>query len=145
MKELLIGKFNGQSPSSSCVTYQQCLKQLLSPLSFNTLFTWQIPQSSGFPPTTDKSLSVSFADFFPLLVSSCWMSQGSVWRPLFLLGFPGGSDSKESACNAVDPGLIAGLGSSPGEKNGYPPQYSCLENSMDRGALIVHGVETSQT
>ena len=65
--------------------------------------------------------------------------------PLFLLGFPGGSDSKESACNAVDPGLIPGLGSSPGEKNGYPPQYSCLENSMDRGALIVHGVETSQT
>ena len=49
-------------------------------------------------------------------------------------GFPGGSDTKESACKAVDPGLIPGLGSSPGEKNGYPLQYSCLENSMDRGA-----------
>jgi len=49
------------------------------------------------------------------------------------LGFPGGSDDKESTCNAVDLGLIPGLGRSPGEKNGYPIQYSYLENSMDRG------------
>ena len=49
-------------------------------------------------------------------------------------GFPGGSDSKESACNVGDPGLIPGLGRSPGEENGCPLQYSCLENSMDRGA-----------
>ena len=46
-------------------------------------------------------------------------------------GFPGGSDSKESACNAGDPGSIPGLGRSPGEENGNPFQYSCLENSMD--------------
>ena len=46
----------------------------------------------------------------------------------------GGSDSKESACNAGDPGSIPGLGRFPGEGNGYPLQYSCLENSMDRGA-----------
>ena len=46
---------------------------------------------------------------------------------------PGGSDSKESACSAGDPGLIPGLGRSPGEGNGSPLQYSCLENSMDRG------------
>ena len=47
----------------------------------------------------------------------------------------------ESACNAGDPGLIPGLGRSPGEVNGYPLQYSCLENSMDRGAwwATVHG------
>jgi len=45
---------------------------------------------------------------------------------------PGGSDGKESACNAGDPGLIPGLGRSPGEGKGYPLQYSCLENSMDR-------------
>ena len=50
------------------------------------------------------------------------------------MGFPGGSESKESACNAGDLGLISGLGRSPGEGNGYPLQYSCLENSMDRGA-----------
>ena len=46
-------------------------------------------------------------------------------------GFPGGSDGKASACSAGDPGLIPGLGRSPGEGNGNPLQYSCLENSMD--------------
>ena len=49
-------------------------------------------------------------------------------------GFPGGSDSKESAHNVGDTNLIPGLERSPGERNGYPLQYSCLENSMDRGA-----------
>ena len=50
------------------------------------------------------------------------------------LGFPGGTDGKESACNAGDPGVSPRLGKSPGEGNGNPLQYSCLENSMDRGA-----------
>ena len=45
--------------------------------------------------------------------------------------FPGGSDGKASACNAGDPGSIPGLGRSPGEGNGNPLQYSCLENPMD--------------
>ena len=60
---------------------------------------------------------------------------------------PGGSDGKESACNAGDPGSIPGLGRSPGEGNGNPLQYSCLENSMDRGAwqATVHGIEKSDT
>ena len=64
-----------------------------------------------------------------------------------LSGFPGGSDSKESACNEGDLGLIPGLGRSPGEGNGNPLQYSCLENPMDRGALrgTVHGVAKSWT
>ena len=48
--------------------------------------------------------------------------------------FPGGLDSKESACNAEDPGLIPGSGRFPGEENGYPLQHSCLENSVGRGA-----------
>ena len=48
--------------------------------------------------------------------------------------FPGGSEGKESACNAGDPGSIPGSGRSPGEGNGSPLQYSCLENPMDRGA-----------
>ena len=47
------------------------------------------------------------------------------------MGFPGGSTSKESASYAGDLGLIPGLGRSPGEENGYPFQYSGLENSMD--------------
>ena len=51
------------------------------------------------------------------------------------MGFPGGSDGKESAaCNAEDLGSIPGLGRSPGEGNGYTLQYSGLENSMDRRA-----------
>ena len=49
-------------------------------------------------------------------------------------GFSGGSDSKESACNVEDPGLIPRLGKSPGEGKGNPLQCSCLENPMDRGA-----------
>ena len=48
--------------------------------------------------------------------------------------FPGGSDGKASACNAGDPGSIPGSGRSPGEGNGNPLQYSCLENPVDRGA-----------
>ena len=47
---------------------------------------------------------------------------------------PGGLDGKESACDAGDPGLIPGWGRIPGEGNGNPLQYSCLENPMDRGA-----------
>ena len=49
------------------------------------------------------------------------------------LEFPGGSNGKESACNAGDLGSVPGLGRSPGEGNGYPLQYSCWENSMNRG------------
>ena len=66
---------------------------------------------------------------------------------LSLRDIPGGSDDKESICNTGDPGLIPGLGRSPGEENGYPLQYSRLENSMDRGAwqATVHGVAKSWT
>ena len=62
-------------------------------------------------------------------------------------GFLGGSDGKESACNAGDPGLIPGSGRSPGERNGNPLQDFCLENPMDRGAwsAAVHGVTKSRT
>ena len=50
------------------------------------------------------------------------------------LDFPGGSDGKASVYNAGDLGLSPGLGRSPGERNGNPLQYYCLENPMDRGA-----------
>ena len=61
--------------------------------------------------------------------------------------FSGGSDAKESTCNGGDPGVIPGSGSPPGEENIYLLQYSCPENSMDRGAwqAIVHGVKKSRT
>ena len=66
--------------------------------------------------------------------------------PVFL-GLPGGSEGKESACNAGDPGSIPGLGGSPGGGHGSPLQYSCLENPMGRGAwqAVVYGASKSQT
>ena len=66
---------------------------------------------------------------------------------LAILDFTGGSDSKESAYNVGDLGLIPGLGRSPAEENGGPLQYSYLENFMDRGAwqATTHGVKKSWT
>ena len=66
---------------------------------------------------------------------------------LGVMGFPGGSDGKESACNVGDPGLILGSEKSPGKGNGNPLQYSCLENSMDRRTwqATVHGVTQLKT
>ena len=63
------------------------------------------------------------------------------------MGFSGGSVGKESACNVGDPGSILESGRSPGVRNGNPFQYSCLENSTDRGIwrTTVHGVAKSQT
>ena len=58
-----------------------------------------------------------------------------------MMGFPGGSEGKASACNAGDPFLIPGSGRSPGEGNGNPLQYSCLENPM----ATVHGVTKGWT
>ena len=63
------------------------------------------------------------------------------------MSFPNGSNGKESACSAGDPGSVPGLRRSPGEGNGNPLQYSCLENPMDRGAwrVTLHGIAKSQT
>ena len=68
-------------------------------------------------------------------------------KPQFPLEFLDDSDSKEFACNAGDPGWICESGISPGEGNGYPLQYSCLENSVNREAweATVHGTAKSQT
>ena len=66
---------------------------------------------------------------------------------MYLEGFPGGSDGKESACNAGDLSSIPGSERFPGEGNGNSLQYSCLENSLDRGAwwATVHGVAKNRT
>ena len=77
-----------------------------------------------------------------------WKTKISI-TPLDFLShfFLGGSDCKESACNAGDLGRIPGWGRSPGEGNGSPLHYSCLGNPMDGGAwrVTVHGVTQSQT
>ena len=67
--------------------------------------------------------------------------------PLYREGFPGGSDGKEPACSAEDLSSVPGLGRSPGEGNGNPLQYSCLENPRERGAwwAAVHWVTKSRT
>ena len=78
-----------------------------------------------------------------LAATQCRVLDKQVWSK----GFPGGSDSKESACNAGDLGSIPGSGRSPGRGHGNPLQYSCLENPMDRGAwrATAYGVAKSQT
>ena len=95
--------------------------------------SWLCPLSSG---ATVSSFRLGYA--------LAWLSAGPLRRDsLFCwLFFPpwsyaGGLDGKDSVCNARNLGLISGLGRSPGEGNGKPLQYSCLENSMDRGAWWV--------
>ena len=75
------------------------------------------------------------------------MVQRCDWHRVDVKGFSGSSDGKASACNAEDLGSIPGLGRSPGEGNGNPFHYSCLENPMDGGAwwATVHGVAKSRT
>ena len=71
----------------------------------------------------------------------------TIWTSEGCFGVPGGSDGKGSACSVGDLGLIPGSGRSPGRGHGYPLQYSCLENPMDRGAwwATAHGVAKSRT
>ena len=70
-----------------------------------------------------------------------------MFKPIQKQDFPGGSDSKESTCNAGGLGSVPEWGRSPGGGHGNPLQGSCLENPMDRGAwwAAVHGVTKSQT
>ena len=80
-------------------------------------------------PAVVVSVPFKCLPWFKKVLYNCW-------------GFPGGSDNKESACSAGDPGSVTWSGRSPREGNGNPFQYSCLENPMDRGAwsAIVHGI-----
>ena len=90
-----------------------------------------------------------------LLVSAISIRHASApsWSPtlfnesFYITCFPDGSEGKESVCNPGDQGSILWWGRSPGEGNGNPLQYSCLENPMDRGAwwATVHGVTKSGT
>ena len=97
--------------------------------SLNHWTTREVPESTAFLYTNNE------------------LSEKEIGKTIPFMDFPGGSDGKESSCNAGDLGLIPLLGRSPGEGKGYPLQYSGLENPMDRGAwqATVHGVAESQT
>ena len=86
---------------------------------------------------------------YSLLYHLCYTLRMAQWTsyPYHAVGFPRGSDSKATACNAGDLELIHGQGRSPGEGNGNPLQYPCLKNAMDEEAwwATVHEVAKSQT
>ena len=101
------------------------------------------------PPFFSAGLSSTFCtQFFPKFsASSHYTVLFWILTQVFLCGFPVGSDGKESACNVGDLGSIPGSGRSLGGGHGNLLQYSCLENSMDRGdwRATVHGVTKSWT
>ena len=103
-------------------------------------------QDTALPPIERSPKPASQRCFFSVLETE----NTCVFRNAFGFCFgdlPGGSDGKESACNAGDPGSMPGWGRSPGEGNGYPFQYSCPENPIHRGAwwATVYGVPKSRT
>ena len=118
--------------SSSVVPFSSCPQSLPASESFpvSQLLTWG-GQSTGVSALA-SSLPKKYIYFR---------------HTLYHRMSPGGSDGKESACNAADWGSIPGLGRSPGEGNGNPLQYPCLKNPVDRRAwrATVHGVTQSDT
>ena len=103
----------------------------------------------GFPGSSaGKEATCNSGDLDSIPGSGRSPGEGIGWLPTpVFLGFPGGSDSKESACNAKDLHSVPGLGRSPGREHGNPLLYSCLENSMNRGAwqAIVYEIAKSWT
>ena len=114
----------------------------------------QCPQTTMRPILNKKLALVTYENKtikFPMVLGKAvllritWAEELAHWKRLWC--FPGSSEVKASACNAGDLGSIPGLGRSPGEGNGNPLQYSCLENPMDGGAwwATVHRVAKSRT
>ena len=98
-------------------------------------------------PNVSSSLPLLLGVFLYFLLDFCFQCINVLTSHLHEFFIFGVSDGKEFACHAREGGLIPGLGRSPGGEHGNPLQYSCLENSMDRGAwwAIVHQVAKSQT
>ena len=145
--------------SSSLAPFSSYLQSFLASGSFpmSQLFT-SGGQSIGAPPSATKKRTLglrstpnrTFRRQDRLIYGMRLGLQLHVWNFPYLAdteSFPGGSDGKESACNAENLGLIPGWRRCPGERNGNPLQHSCLENSMDRGAWQAthHGVAKSWT
>ena len=107
--------------------------------TYSSILTWRVPWI-GEPGELQSIRLQRIGHQSDLAHIDC-----SIYLTL-LLGFPCSSVGKEFACSAGDLGSIPGLGRSPGEGNGSPLQYPCLENLMERGAwwAAVHGVTKSQ-
>ena len=126
-----------QFPKACPQVWDQCLEICTSQTSQVILV--EVPQTTlrnclnplFFPSGCQSSAALS-----PIVSVGFYLSFQSLW------GSPGGSEVKASACNVEDLGLIPGSGRSPGEGDGYPLQYSCMENSMDRETwqATIHGV-----
>ena len=117
----------------------QSLCQTIPRIQMKYILLFQISQSISLIPVTSFFLLLSVSQFF--LTTTFNLNLFLVWN------FPGGSNSKVSAYNAGDLGSLPGSGRSPGEGNGNPLQYSCLENPMDGGSWqsTVPGVAKSRT
>ena len=102
---------------------------------------WEGPLEKG---NATHSSILAWRIPYGVIKSQTWLSDFHLQK---FFWFPGGSDSKESACNVGDWTSVPGSGTSPGEGNDNPLQYSCLENPMDRGAwwATAHGVTKSRT
>ena len=156
------GRWRGTEAAGYWLYFSLLGHGLFSALSFLLApFSFLCRTASHFYSSTCKRLPLLsiYKTFSPPTVSN-FMSHIKFSRQnLFGLALPlmqghtksdfqttSGSDCKESGCNAEDLVLIPGLGRSPGEGNGYPLQYSCLENSMGRGAwqATVHGLTKSR-
>ena len=117
--------------------------------SYVYILTFWASLPSPIPPTTEHQpgLPVFYSSFPPVIWIThnsglpWWLNYTWLWTSLIV------QMVKKSACNARDPGSIPGVGRSPGEGNGNLLQYSCLENSMDRGVwwATVHGIAKSHT
>ena len=130
--------------SSSVIPFSSCLQSF--PASGSFPMNWLFASGGQRIRASASVLPMNIQDWFPsgltsliLLSKGFWrvFSSTTVWKHQFFgtqpsLHFPGGSVGKESACNEGYPGSVPGWGGSPGEGNGHPLQYSCLENSMDR-------------
>ena len=116
-----------------CLGWEDVLEKEMA--THSSILAWEIPWTEE--PGRLQSVGSQESDTTQRLNNSIWCYEG----------FPGGSEVKASACNAGDLGSIPGSGRSPGEGNGNPLQYSCLENPKDRGAwwASVHGVAKSRT
>ena len=125
-------------------------------LHFLYMFTWYLKINKVFScknslSSQTKSSEVGSMGYFLSQLQSPSLHRDTTAtgrnRPQWTGGFPGGSDGKESACDEGDLCLILGLGRSPGGGHGNPFQYSCLENSMDRGTwrATIYGVAKSRT